>query len=292
MSTTVLIVSFEATLTMPGGTPEALRRIVVPLDGSAFSRCALVPAEELARRTGARLELLSTKVAEGPSQPSSFLDELADEISDRGSPIEVQTSIRMEGDPARAIEAAVAQDALPTLIVMSSHGRGRIRRAVLGSTAELVVASGAAPALVVGPSFAPDRFEPDGPVVVAHDGDHEPDAETIVRLARTATGRVTVLEIVHPNTTLPGRERRGLVVSDSAARFAGKLRGSGLDVTTRAMRALHPHKAIVDAAQDLAASYVVITSRSRTGARRAALGSVAAGVVRTSPIPALVNRSS
>lgn len=279
-----MIVTFEAKVTTSGHRPERFGRIVVPLDGSGLARAALVPAEELARRTGARLELLSTKVAEGPVEPSSFLDELADEITDRASPIDVRTSIRMEADPVRAIQAAVEQDMTPTLIVMSSHGRGRIRRAALGSTAELVVASASAPVLMAGPSFAPDSFKPDGPIVVAHDGDQQPDLETIARLARTTSGRITVLEVFHPN-------RSKSVVSESAADCAGRLRGMGFEVMTEAERAVQTHKVIIDVAENLAASYLVVTSRSRTGARRAVLGSVAAGVVRSSPIPALVSRS-
>lgn len=291
MSTTVVIVTFEATLTATGEQRELLGRIIVPLDGSALSRTALVPAEELARRTGARLELLSTKVTEGPTKPSSFLDDLADEINDRGSPIEVRTSTRMERDPVRAIDAVVEQDATPALIVMSSHGRGRIRRAALGSTAESVVASSSAPVLVVGPSFDPGAYEPDGPVLVAHDGDHEPDREMIARLAQTASGQITVLQVFHPQAPLPGRQRPGILVSDSAADCAGSVRAMGFEVMTQAERAVQPHKAIVDVAGDLAASYVVVTSRSRTGAPRAVLGSVAADVVRSSPIPVLVART-
>lgn len=291
MSTTVLIVTFEATVTTTGHRPAGLARIIVPLDGSALARNALVPAEELARRTGARLELLSTKVADGPTQPSSFLDEIADEITDRGSPIEVRTSIRMEGDPVQAIEAVVEQASTPALIVMSSHGRGRLRRAALGSTAELVVASASAPVLVTGPSFAPDAFDPNGPVLVAHDGVHEPDQQMIARLARTAGDRITVLEVFHPQAPLPGRDPSGLLVSDAAAECAGQLRTMGFEVLTRAERGVQANHVILDVAKDVAASYVAVTSRSRTGAQRAVLGSVAAGVVRSSPVPVFVGRA-
>ncbi|MGI9616424.1 MAG: universal stress protein [Acidimicrobiales bacterium] len=292
MTTTVMIVMFETTLSSGGRPPAALERIVVPLDGSELSRSALVPAEELARRTGARLELLSTKVAEGPTEPSSFLDELADEITGRGSPIEVRTSIRMEGDPVEAIGAVVEQDTTPALIVMSSHGRGRIRRAALGSTAESVVSSGVAPVLVTGPSFAPSTFSNDGPVLVTHDGTHEPDRQMIATLAGAASGQITVLQVFHPEAHLPGRPRSGLLVSDAAAEFAGELRAVGFDVMTQAAQALKASRAIVDVAEDLDSSIVVVTSRSRTGTERAVLGSVAADVVRSSPVPVLISRSS
>lgn len=290
MSTTVIIVRFETSAV--AGQPDAgWRRIVVPLDGSAFSRAALVPAEELARRTGARLELLSTKVAEGPPRPTSFLDDLADEISERSGDVELRTATRTEADPAQAIEAAIEEDRARALIVMSSHGRGRVRRTALGSTAELVVASGSAPVLIVGPSFEAAAFDPDGAVVVAHDGEHEPALDVIGRMARAATGRVTLLQVFHPSLPL-GRGEGGTVVSDAVAESANRVRAMGLEVLTEAERGAQTHRVIVDAAVDLGASSVAVTSRGRTGARRAVLGSVAAGVVRSSPIPVLVSRAA
>ncbi|MDH3683654.1 MAG: universal stress protein, partial [Acidimicrobiia bacterium] len=258
MSTTVIILRFEAAWSATDRRLAGLGRILVPLDGSALARAALIPAEELARRTGARLELLSTKVAEGPPRPSSFLDDIAEEISDGGAGVELRTSTRLEGDPVRAIEAAVEEGGAPVLIVMSSHGRGRFRRAALGSTAELVVASAAAPVLVVGPSWQPDAFQPGGPVVLAHDGDHEPDLDVVARLAQTASGQITVLQVFPSPSPSLARHHSGSVVSEAAADCASRLRAMGFEVTTEAERAAQTHKVIVDVAGDLGASYVVI----------------------------------
>lgn len=287
-----MIVTFEVELKTAGSRPKGLDRIVLPLDGSSLARLAVIPAVELARRTGARLELVSTKVAEGPTEPSSFLDDIADEITDRSSPLDIRTSIRMEADPAKAIQAVVEQEATPALIVMSSHGRGRVRRAVLGSTAELVVAEASAPVLIIGPSFArPEVFKPDGPIVVAHDGDHQPDLEAVAQLARSASGQITILEVFHQPSPSFARRSSGSVISDSAADCASQLRAMGFDVVTEAERAMSTHKVIIEVAENISASYVVVSSRARTGARRAVLGSVASAVVRSCPVPVLVSRS-
>lgn len=287
-ATTVIIVTIEAT--WPVASTEqgpGLTRIVVPLDGSELARAALVPAKELARRSGARLELLTTKVAEGPSEPTSFLDDIADEIDG----VELRTAIRTERDPVEAIEAVVDEDESSALIVMSSHGRGRVRRSVLGSTAELVVASGSAPAVVVGPAFEPDAFDPDGPILVALDDKHEPNLDAIAGLAKTTSGQISILEVSFSPSKSLARNRSAAEVSESASACADQLREMGFEVTSERRHGPQTHKVIVDEAERLRCSYVVITTRARTGARRATLGSVAAGVVRSSPIPVLITRS-
>ena len=174
-----------------------------------------------------------------------------------------------------AVQAVVDQNAVQTVVVMSSHGRGRLRRAGLGSTAEQVVASVQAPVLITGPSFTPGTFAAEGTLVVAHDGDHQPDLEAIAWLARTTGSQITVLEVFHPPSPALGGPPPQSVVSDTAADCAGRLRAMGFDVVTQAEQALQTHKLIVDVAEDLAASYVVVTSRARTGVSRAVLGSVA-----------------
>ncbi|MCP4962885.1 MAG: universal stress protein [Actinomycetia bacterium] len=287
-TTTLIIVTVEATWSVPFTDQRlGLTRIVVPLDGSELARAALVPAKELAQRSGARLELLTTKVAEGPPEPTSFLDDIADAIDG----VELRTVIRVERDPVQAIDAVVNEDEPSALIVMSSHGRGRIRRSVLGSTAELVVASGSAPAVVVGPAFKPDTFNPDGPILIAHDGDHEPDLDIVTRMAKTTSGQILILAVSFSPSKSLASHRSAPEVPDPASACADQLREMGFEVTTEHRQGPQTHKVIVDEAERLRASYVAITSRARTGARRAALGSVAAGVVRSSPVPVLITRS-
>jgi nucleotide-binding universal stress UspA family protein len=64
--------------------------------------------------------------------------------------LHVTTDIR-SGDPAHGIIAA-AIDRSVDLVVMASHGRTGLRRAVVGSVTGAVLHSGSTPVLVVGPA--------------------------------------------------------------------------------------------------------------------------------------------
>jgi nucleotide-binding universal stress UspA family protein len=69
------------------------------------------------------------------------------------TPINVMTDVRV-GDPASGI-AMAALDKHADLIVMATHGRTRIKRAVLGSVAGTVLRTVATPVVLVHPSAPP-----------------------------------------------------------------------------------------------------------------------------------------
>jgi nucleotide-binding universal stress UspA family protein len=72
-----------------------------------------------------------------------FLDEVADRIRSEG--VEVETRV-MAGAVAAAIESVTQPG---DLIVMTSHGRGGIRRWIIGSVAEQLVRTATVPVLLV-----------------------------------------------------------------------------------------------------------------------------------------------
>jgi nucleotide-binding universal stress UspA family protein len=142
-------------------------RIVVPLDGSGRAEAALTDAVEIARRFDSELVLVRVAhsiqelAAETASEAApdvgvriayerertevesaqQYPQEKAAELASEG--LRVQTLVE-QGDPARAILAAVEQtDA--SLVVMTTHGRGGLARLFFGSTAEdLIKQSGVA----------------------------------------------------------------------------------------------------------------------------------------------------
>lgn len=284
-TTTILVISVSTVGAAAQPVDRELGRIVVPLDGSEYSRHALGPAVELARRTGARLELMTTKVPEGPVSPRSFLDEIADGIGG----VEISTTTTEEREPGAAIESLVEDGDHPVVIVMSSHGRGRLVRAVMGSVAERIVGSGIAPVVVVGPEYDAAGFNPDGPVLVAHDGDHEPDVDAIARLARAGSGRVVVLEIIEPPVLSPPEGPTIAAASAPVEATAARLRELGLDVVAESRQSHHPGETIVERAAREQASYLAVTTRARSGAPRIVLGSVASDLVRASAVPLLIS---
>lgn len=113
-----------------------------------------------------------------------------------------------------------------------------------------------------------------------------------VRLAQALGAKLTLLHVHHVPPVLP---TEGLLMPydelESAARQAldqkaQSLRARFPDLRV-ALRTGYPDVEIVAAAKDLGADLIVMGTHGRRGLRRALLGSVAARVVRTSPIPVL-----
>lgn len=143
--------------------------ILVPTDGSEAAEAAVEHAVDLAARYGATIHALyvvdidATNYSLGTEQVDRLrrgdLDEMpevkaeadgatgsvADAASQRG--VLVEEHIRA-GEPARAIRKFVDENDID-LVVMGSHGRAGISRAVLGSVAEKVLRRTHLPVLVV-----------------------------------------------------------------------------------------------------------------------------------------------
>jgi nucleotide-binding universal stress UspA family protein len=129
-----------------------VKSIMVPLDGSEFSREALRTASELA--TALQAELLLVQVVDSASYPYLYSDPstwkdpeqelsgvraglqgLADELKILGINVRVEAVV---GSPATTI-ARIAEDEGVSMIVMATHGRGGLARLVVGSVAEAVL---------------------------------------------------------------------------------------------------------------------------------------------------------
>lgn len=138
-----------------------IRRMLVTLDGSAFSREVMAPALELARITGARLSLLevvtrgggirrllraSERSAESAEQ---FLREVRSGIPEEYGPVAVR--VMEEGNAAAGIVRESRREEVD-LVAMATHGRGGLRRLVLGSVAESVVRGTRKPVLLYRPT--------------------------------------------------------------------------------------------------------------------------------------------
>ncbi|MDP6606191.1 MAG: universal stress protein, partial [Dehalococcoidia bacterium] len=126
------------------------RKILLPLDGSELARLAIPHVGALARAFDASVVLL--EVAPELRGPAAYNIEAAREDAHvdaqadlevarellQGYEIEnVETAV-LEGSPGETIVAFV-EEARCDLIVMVTHGRSDISRALLGSVAEHVV---------------------------------------------------------------------------------------------------------------------------------------------------------
>src|SRR5581483_10294261 len=144
------------------------QQILVPLDGSALAESILPYAGALARATSGTLKLLQVK----PPLPvdmevngmASILEKWQKQALDaarayltgvaarlQSTGLIVQTEV-LEGDPATCIVSSAEQDTDLLLIAMTTHGRGGMRRWILGSVASKVLHTCPRPLLLRRPS--------------------------------------------------------------------------------------------------------------------------------------------
>lgn len=155
-------------------SPEQQIKILVPLDGSEVSRAALAPACELADTLGGSLVLASVVTfptyamyAEGYAfvepdpndnlliQTRHYLEEIAAELQTDTRPVEVCATY---GTPYFGI-MTIARDFKVGLIVMATHGRGGVTRALLGSVATATIRQTDVPIMLVRPDLIEDATE-------------------------------------------------------------------------------------------------------------------------------------
>jgi nucleotide-binding universal stress UspA family protein len=148
-------------------------RIVVPLDGSEFAEAAVALAQDIA---GPRSELILLRVTPHPEgavrdetgqiisymdqleadlrrEAADYLEGIVGQLASTSPGLSVRTVIRV-GEPATSIASVVVEKAAD-LVVMATHGRTGITRAVMGSVAGKVLLSGSTPVLLVRPPNLP-----------------------------------------------------------------------------------------------------------------------------------------
>jgi len=154
-------------------------RILVPLDGSRFGGAALKYATDLAGRYGAEIILMQSVVpatpAAIPATPEGTMSAAvvqtavqAARVEDRRNTVKARRYLQRKareaaargvkcsyknvmGQPAPSImRLCRAEDA--DLIVMSSHGKGGLKRAFMGSVSDEVVRQSRVPVLVIRPA--------------------------------------------------------------------------------------------------------------------------------------------
>jgi nucleotide-binding universal stress UspA family protein len=137
-----------------------ITNILVPTDFSACSEHALDYAVELAARMDARVHLLSVIGVPSYGVPelgvgitAAMVDNLIadnqralDQLG-REKKLVAETLVRV-GD-ARDVILQTAEELKADLIVMGTHGRRGISRALLGSVAEMIVRTSPVPVLTV-----------------------------------------------------------------------------------------------------------------------------------------------
>jgi nucleotide-binding universal stress UspA family protein len=265
------------------------RRIIVPTDGSDFSLRALRPALAIAERFEARVEIVEVVMHFGDaSLATSFLREKLDGMIDESK---VQVSILVMGDDIAHTLAEHVKGGPDTLVVMSSSGRGR-SVALVGSTAESLLADLHMPVVVVGPHADPDDVHLDGDIIVPVDG--SPLSERALDLAGVWAAKLELRPwIVTVLDPAAGDMPNDVVTSGYVSRLAHHLGDRlGREVDFETLRDKHAADEVCRFAGERKAAMIVISTHGRTGLRRAALGSTAMHIVHHAPCPVLLQLPS
>lgn len=264
---------------------QVIAPIIAPVDGSLESWRGVEVAIDLGRRTGAQVHVLSVEF--GAGDRALALDRLRPELAaldTHGVDVDIEVRIGVES-VAQEIQAVV--DTRPgSIVVMSTHGRGR-SSALVGSVADDVLQRTFGPILLVGPRV--ENTTLDGPVLITVDG-----SETSERAVPLGVSWAIELGldpwIIHsipPMDTGPRDVFESAYVANVAQRFRNM---SGHEIDYDEVHGRHPATAVADYADRVDAAMIVASSHGRTGLDRLTMGSVVSGFVRHAHCPVLVIR--
>jgi nucleotide-binding universal stress UspA family protein len=279
-------------------------RLLVPLDGTPESNAALPLARTVALATGGSVLLLrvvgdrdSSDNPAGVGDVTEALSRTARELA--GSGLQVDSIVR-QGVPADEILSQV-QSQRVDLIVMRTHARAGIQRAVIGSVAERVLAHSSVPVMTLRPGGRRiSRFErllvpvdgsPGGAVALA----------TAVGLAKATDATIGLVQVVVPipmqawaaSNAMPYYDpmwdEEALTTAKSyVAGLVGRLRDAGVKASGDARVVADLPTGVLEMAENFNADLIVMSTHARTGVARAVLGSVADALVRTADCPVLL----
>jgi nucleotide-binding universal stress UspA family protein len=142
-----------------GEAPKQITTVVVALDGNEFSEKMIPYAVEAAKSLSAKLLLIEALPLQSPLPPlaayersdileSSYLHRKANEIKSAHG-ISPQWEV-LHGEPADAI-CRYVRGMPETLLAMTSHGRGGLERALLGSVTAACLRHAGVPLLLYWP---------------------------------------------------------------------------------------------------------------------------------------------
>jgi nucleotide-binding universal stress UspA family protein len=305
-------------------SPGRLQSILVPLDGSPLAEQAIPFALAIAERAHSKVRFVLVHQIHQPlvlMEPAHLYTRIELELQQadrdylRGLVSQFRermgrtlSSTMLKG-PAALTLAEYVQDVGVDLIVMTTHGRGGVRRAWLGSVADQLIRSSEIPIVLVragqpNPTASPLSF---GEILVPLDG--SPLAEAVLEpaaaLARLWGAKVSLVQIVQPVllATDPALlfpsdydEQLTAIRRDAAQDYlrdiAERLREQGIEATGVAVLGGATADTILDLARSERVALVALATHGRGGVRRLALGSVADKLVRAADVPVLVVRPS
>lgn len=265
-----------------------IRRVLLPTDYSETAQRALAVARRFADAHDAELHVLYARV------PGDDVNCPTDPDSEAwlGGPARHVVQAEREGDSVAGVILGYADEVGADLVVMGTHGRTGIERAVLGSVAEKIVRRARCPVLTVPPTAGTDAVER---IVVPVDfSEHARLALThAAALAAEFGAHIDALHVVY-DVNVPsayGLEPLGIVGPEVLDRSREALAALVAEVVAPGTR-WEAHTEIGYAASVIAsfaerrdADLIVMTTHGWTGLKHFLLGSVTEKVVRHAACP-------
>ena len=295
-------------------------RILVPLDGSPSAEAALADGVAIARRRKCGLLLLHVvaldtgertyrfhrsaahPAVEGAEQAAAYLQSVQQRLAAHGVAAEILVD---EGDPAMRIIDRVGHDDAVDMVAMATHGRGGLRRWLMGSVADKVFRAVHKPLLLLRPEDTAATQELDKQyqtIMVPLDGSptaaqalwYAQDLAEEMQARLVLVGVAPELEdlLLGVGDTFPlwmndSLQQQKANLQDYLASAAANLASTRLPVETRVVSGL-PAEAILKACKDCRADILVISSHGRSGFQRLWYGSVATKLVHSAQVPLLL----
>jgi nucleotide-binding universal stress UspA family protein len=275
--------------------------VVVLYDGSTFSKRAFPWAVEIARRTSSPLHIVRAHVSGvAAAGVRRDLDKVAKKLAAPDVP--VSPVLLEQSTPVPRLNEYVRQ-ANAAWVVMATHGRGGFSRFWLGSTATGMLRESSAPIFLL-PGKARQTSSSLTHIAAAMDG--SPLSQLILtpvsRLAHAFNAKVTLVTLISPfeieekvheaafgDPVLQQDAAPNAFIHGNLAREVTRLGAEGLHVQSLVRPTTDPvAPGLLNASADLGAEVLALSTHGLGFWSRAAFGSIADKVIRTSTMPLLI----
>jgi len=298
------------------------RKILVPLDGSRLAEAALPLARALAKRSGGELHLTTVVTPlpavrpgggeEGPvkgwfeeerSRGKRYLAQVKARIEEETPEVPVHTKV-MSGAVLSSLEDRIERiDA--DLVVMTTHGRGRLERVWLGSVADGLLRSAPCPIMLWRPNEdGAERAPQIRSILVPVDGSGNSRAvlPEVKALAGALGASVAFFSVFDHGPALGStypphaaeeedeREEAMEHLRDHLNELAAEFKAEGIETSVKVAVNESPARAILEQQAEIGADVIAMSTRGRGAVARLLLGSVADKVVRGGDVPVMVVR--
>lgn len=302
------------------------RSILVPVDGSSFSERALPYALGLGEQLGVPVHIALVHVPdtyyntaetmlphaedierEIKAKEREYLNDLKQRVQSASKArVEIH---HLEGVIEETLEEEVAERNIG-LVVLSTHGRGQMSRAILGSVTVHLVRHLSIPLLLVPPLDALPDLNPRPlfrSILIPLNGSEL--AQKIIgpaaAIGQPGKTQMQLLRVVPPAFHMVGPFTQRTATADQELlacrkaeaeaylkKVAEGLRSQSYTVQTQVAASAHPAAAILDEAREWACDLIAIATRGRSGLMKLLVGSVTDKILRSASCPVLVYHPS